>query len=116
MVMDRSLRFGSINYDKCPKKIRFCYGSGGSLGQITTYKSTTYSSTGTRSEIQFFSHCVGAYGIMFIDNFMVDVGLLKIFFIFHLTKYYCVIIFNLLLVLGGVEFEATPYLAIVNIS
>ncbi|KAJ3671975.1 hypothetical protein LUZ61_022385 [Rhynchospora tenuis] len=43
--MDRSPRFGSIS--------------------TTAYESPAHSSTGTRSEIIFSSHCLGAHGFMF---------------------------------------------------
>ncbi|CAM0149128.1 unnamed protein product [Urochloa decumbens] len=60
--MDRSPRFGSISSDNRPMKTRFRYGSGGfhSLNQATAYESPAHSSTGTRSEITFPSHCLGA--------------------------------------------------------
>ncbi|XBH82036.1 hypothetical protein VPH35_023878 [Triticum aestivum] len=60
--MDRSPRFGSISSDNRPIKTRFRYGSGGfrSLNQATAYESPAHSSTGTRSEITFPSHCLGA--------------------------------------------------------
>ena len=57
-----SPRFGSISSDNRPMKTRFRYGSGGfhSLNQATAYESPAHSSTGTRSEITFPSHCLGA--------------------------------------------------------
>ncbi len=58
LIMDRSPGFGSINSDIRPWKTRFCYGSGAALNRATAYKSPAHSSTGTRSKLHSFSHCL----------------------------------------------------------